>query len=83
MRMAVQLYQAVVSGRSDPQPGLINALIGGDICGDGASDEEITGALVLLIGGGFDTTTALTAAQTATAALGSAYTAASARTSPV
>ena len=47
--------------RATPRPGMVNALIEASICGDPADDEEIRDAMFLLIGGGFDTTTALTA----------------------
>lgn len=44
-----------------PKPGLINALLQLRIDGEPAPDMEILGNLGLIIGGGFDTTTALTA----------------------
>jgi cytochrome P450 len=47
--------------RQTPRPGLIDALINADIVGEAPSDEDVLGAVMLLIGGGFDTTTALTA----------------------
>ncbi|GHB60454.1 cytochrome P450 [Streptomyces umbrinus] len=47
--------------RAQPRPGLVDALIRLRIDGEPAPDEELVGALGLLIGGGFDTTTALTA----------------------
>ncbi|WP_033321585.1 cytochrome P450 [Streptomyces yerevanensis] len=47
--------------RAQPRPGLVDALIRLRIDGEPAPDEELLGALGLLIGGGFDTTTALTA----------------------
>ncbi|TQS46981.1 cytochrome P450 [Cryptosporangium phraense] len=47
--------------RKNPRPGLIDALIKAEINGAPASDRDILGAVQLLIGGGFDTTTALTA----------------------
>jgi cytochrome P450 len=46
--------------RAHPRPGLINALINGTVDGKELSDVEITGTCGLLVGGGFDTTTALT-----------------------
>jgi cytochrome P450 len=61
MEMAIRLYETVGAYRRTLRPGMINALIEASICGGPASDEDITGALTLLIGGGFDTTTALTA----------------------
>jgi cytochrome P450 len=61
MNMLVRLAEAIAEIRQNPRPGMINALIEAPICGEPAGDEEITGTLGLLIGGGFDTTTALTA----------------------
>jgi cytochrome P450 len=61
LRMGMQLWEAVLATREHPRPGMVNALIEASIGGAAASDEEITGILGLLIGGGFDTTTALTA----------------------
>jgi cytochrome P450 len=63
MMMAVygRLYAAVGEFRREPRPGLIDALVNAHINGKAPTDEEIVGALVLLLGGGFDTTTALTA----------------------
>ncbi|HEY3717892.1 MAG TPA: cytochrome P450 [Jatrophihabitantaceae bacterium] len=61
IRMMQRLAQAVVEARQQPRPGLIDALIHAQINGKSPSDEDIRGALILLIGGGFDTTTALTA----------------------
>ncbi len=61
MRMHATVAQAVAESRRHPRPGLISALVEADIDGQRAGDEDITGALGLLIGGGFDTTTALTA----------------------
>jgi cytochrome P450 len=46
--------------RNAPRPGLVQALLGAEIDGAPAPDLEILGILALLIGGGFDTTTALT-----------------------
>jgi len=59
--MSNRLYQAVLEIREHPRPGMIDALIRAKIIGESPSDIEVTGALGLLIGGGFDTTTALTA----------------------
>jgi cytochrome P450 len=56
-----RLAAAVAESRRQPRPGLIDALINANVNGKAPADEEIVGALVLLIGGGFDTTTALTA----------------------
>ena len=59
--MSSRLYQSVPEIRERPRPGMIDALIHAKINGETPSDPEVTGALGLLIGGGFDTTTALTA----------------------
>jgi cytochrome P450 len=56
-----KLGAAVAEGRQHPRPGLVNALIGSNINGSAPSDQDIVGALLLLVSGGFDTTTALTA----------------------
>jgi cytochrome P450 len=61
MEMMGRLYAAVAECRRQPKPGLIDALIHADIGGASPSDQDVAGALLLLIGGGFDTTTALTA----------------------
>jgi cytochrome P450 len=65
----VELYQQMGLGlagqlaqiRADPRPGLVNALLQFTIDGEHQPDIEILGALGLLIGGGFDTTTSLSA----------------------
>jgi cytochrome P450 len=55
------LYMHLVDIRANPRPGLLDALINADINGQKPNDIEILQAAGLLIGGGFDTTTALTA----------------------
>lgn len=47
--------------RQNPRPGLIDALVRAEINGGKPSDLDLLGVLMLIIGGGFDTTTALTA----------------------
>ena len=47
--------------RAEPRPGLIDALINADVVGRKPDDVEVLNAVQLLVGGGFDTTTALTA----------------------
>jgi cytochrome P450 len=47
--------------REAPRPGLVNALLHSEIDGAIRPDDELLGVLALIIGGGFDTTTALTA----------------------
>ncbi|MGX7678814.1 cytochrome P450 [Jatrophihabitans sp. DSM 45814] len=59
--MMGRLHAAVVATRTNPKPGLIDGLVKATINGRKPSDAEITSQLGLLIGGGFDTTTALTA----------------------
>lgn len=56
-----RLMTAVGEVREHPRPGLVHALVTSPICGATPSDEELAGNLYLLIGGGFDTTTSLTA----------------------
>ncbi|WP_137148369.1 cytochrome P450 [Mycolicibacterium sp. CR10] len=55
------LMEHVAEIRERPRPGLIDAMVRCRINGEPAPDTEIMGMLMLLIGGGFDTTTALTA----------------------
>lgn len=57
----MNIAQRVDEARSNPRPGLINALIDAEINGAPLPDENIYGTLFLLIAGGLDTTTALTA----------------------
>jgi cytochrome P450 len=47
--------------REHPRPGLIDAMARIEINGSKREDMELLGVLALIIGGGFDTTTALTA----------------------
>ncbi|MGX7678480.1 cytochrome P450 [Jatrophihabitans sp. DSM 45814] len=56
-----RLLAAVKDARIHPRPGLIDALVNATIDGGKPSDEQLAGQLGLIIGGGFDTTTALTA----------------------
>ncbi len=60
-RMRADLEASMLEIRENPRPGLVNALLGLQIDGKPAPDVEILGNLGLIIGGGFDTTTALTA----------------------
>jgi len=57
----MSMMRHVADIRETPRPGLIDALVRLRIDGDPAPDNELIGMLMLLIGGGFDTTTALTA----------------------
>jgi cytochrome P450 len=59
--MGMDLLANINEIRDNPRPGLINALINMRIDGEPAPELEILGMLMLIIGGGFDTTTALTA----------------------
>jgi cytochrome P450 len=61
IQMGMRLYQSIPEIRDNPRPGLIDALIHAKINGETPGDPDIAGVLGLLIGGGFDTTTALTA----------------------
>ena len=58
---AMGMMSHVAEVREHPRPGLIDALVHTRVNGEPAPDDEIMGMLMLLIGGGFDTTTALTA----------------------
>ena len=59
--MGMDLLANVNEIRENPRPGLANALINMRIDGEPVPELEILGMLMLIIGGGFDTTTALTA----------------------
>ena len=60
-QMGMDLLATMAEVREHPRPGLVNALLQLRVDGEPAPDHEILGNLALLIGGGFDTTTALTA----------------------
>ncbi|TDC97997.1 cytochrome P450 [Actinomadura sp. 7K507] len=55
------VFTEIVTIRETPRPGLIDALVRAEIDGGNPDDMELLGVLALLIGGGLDTTTALTA----------------------
>jgi cytochrome P450 len=59
--MGADLFTNLTEIRENPRPGLVNALVQLRIDGEPAPDIELFGMLGLIIGGGFDTTTALTA----------------------
>ncbi|MGW4368521.1 cytochrome P450 [Nocardia takedensis] len=59
--MGIDLLTNLAEIRQNPRPGLIHAVAGAQVNGEPLPDMEILGMLSLLIGGGFDTTTALTA----------------------
>jgi cytochrome P450 len=60
-QMGIDMINTMNEVRENPRPGLVNALLQLRIEGEPAPDLEILGNLGLIIGGGFDTTTALTA----------------------
>jgi cytochrome P450 len=60
-RMGEHLMRGVAEIRETPRPGLIDELLRIDLDGRRPDEMELLGVLTLLIGGGFDTTTALTA----------------------
>jgi len=61
MQSFQNMYVQLTQIRENPRPGLIDALVKAQINGEAPSDLDLLGVLMLLIGGGFDTTTALTA----------------------
>jgi cytochrome P450 len=61
IQMAMRTYQYIAEIRANPRPGLVDGLINAEITGRRTEDSDVYGAVSLLIGGGFDTTTALTA----------------------
>jgi cytochrome P450 len=60
-QMGIDLLTNMLEIKENPRPGMANALLQLRIDGQPAPDMEILGNLGLIIGGGFDTTTALTA----------------------
>ncbi len=61
MRMSQRLAEEIERTRVRPRRGMIKALLDAQAEGAAFDDGDILGTLTLLIGGGFDTTTALTA----------------------
>lgn len=61
MAMGMDLLANLHEIRENPRPGLIDELARMEIDGEKPEDIDLLGILALLIGGGFDTTTALTA----------------------
>ena len=59
--MGLDMVNNMLEIRENPRPGILNGLLEMRIDGEPAPDLEILGNLGLVIGGGFDTTTALTA----------------------
>ncbi|MFM2073033.1 MAG: hypothetical protein RLZZ623_3297 [Actinomycetota bacterium] len=60
MTMVGQLAQSIAAARTHSRPGIIEALIQADVNGEPLDDMGILGTVFLVIGGGFDTTTAFT-----------------------
>ncbi|MGC5255490.1 cytochrome P450 [Gordonia sp. DT218] len=60
LAMGIDLFTNLAEIKETPRPGMINALAALRIDGEAPPDIELIGMLNLLIGGGFDTTTALT-----------------------
>ncbi len=61
MAMYQDLFGHYMEIKANPRPGMIDALARATINGKTPDDMEVIGVLALIIGGGFDTTTALTA----------------------
>ncbi|MET8655269.1 cytochrome P450 [Nocardia aurea] len=59
--LGIDLLTNLAEIRQSPRPGMIHAVDSARVNGEPLPDMEILGMLSLLIGGGFDTTTALTA----------------------
>jgi cytochrome P450 len=59
--MGLDMVNTMLEIRENPRPGIVNGLLQMRIDGEPAPDLEILGNLGLVLGGGFDTTTALTA----------------------
>jgi cytochrome P450 len=59
--MGIEIFTQLHTIRANPRPGLVNALLELRINGEPVDDLDLLGVMGLLIGGGFDTTTALTA----------------------
>jgi len=58
--MGLDLLSSLHEIRENPRPGMVDAIARATIDGEKPDDLELLGVLSLLIGGGFDTTTALT-----------------------
>ncbi|MFD4596401.1 cytochrome P450 [Streptomyces sp. NPDC058464] len=61
MAMLKDIGATLQEVRANPRPGLVDALVRMEFDGEAPAEADLVGALALLIGGGFDTTTALTA----------------------
>lgn len=60
MQMGIHLFEYLTEFRANPRPGMLKALIEAEIDEEPLPEVNIVGTLMLVIGGGFDTTTALT-----------------------
>jgi cytochrome P450 len=60
VQMGLHLFEHLAEFRADPRPGMIKALVDAEIDGEPLPELNIVGSIMLVIGGGFDTTTALT-----------------------
>ncbi|GAA0960070.1 cytochrome P450 [Actinocorallia libanotica] len=60
-QMGAHMMRAIQDARTSPRPGLVDELVNLEINGARPGDLELFGVVMLIIGGGFDTTTALTA----------------------
>jgi len=60
-RMHARLGEELENVRAKPRQGMIKALVDAQAAGAPFTDPDLEGTLALLIGGGFDTTTSLTA----------------------
>ena len=60
VQMVMHLFEYTQRSREKPRPGILKTLIEAEINGEPLSDMAIMSTLMLVIGGGFDTTTALT-----------------------
>ncbi|HET6811669.1 MAG TPA: cytochrome P450 [Acidimicrobiales bacterium] len=61
LRMVESITASIATAREAPRPGIIKALLAARDAGAPLDEEGIEGTILLVIGGGFDTTTALTA----------------------
>ena len=60
MEMVMRLMGCITEARVNPKPGILKALVEAEVNGEPLHDPGIVGTAFLVIGGGFDTTTALT-----------------------
>lgn len=60
-RMTDRLAQYVDIRKREPRPGMLTTVLNAKVMGEFVSDDEIVATMVLLIAGGFDTTTSLLA----------------------